>query len=141
MAKKSKKILALVLALVMCLGLLGVGALAEGDESDVYVKEYHLMTREDFQRAIRSRSFVREEMLPHWCSWYIHPYLIRRLSEIFEADPTLPYAREVVQSVREAERQHELDLQRREEQERLAQAQVLDSKYGCLCFLIGQSRL
>ena len=60
-------------------------------------------------------------MLPHWCSWYIHPYLIRRLSEIFEADPTLPYAREVVQSVREAERQHELDLQRREEQERLAQ--------------------
>ena len=28
-----------------------------------------------------------------------------------------------------------------EEQERLAQAQVLDSKYGCLCFLIGQSRL
>ncbi len=79
------------------------------------------LAREDFQRAIRSRSFVREEMLPHWCSWYIHPYLIRRLSEIFEADPTLPYAREVVQSVREAERQHELDLQRREEQERLAQ--------------------
>lgn len=79
------------------------------------------LAREDFQRAIRSRSFVREEMLPHWCSWYIHPYLIRRLSKIFEADPTLPYAREVVQSVREAERQHELDLQRREEQERLAQ--------------------
>ena len=79
------------------------------------------LAREDFQRAIRSRSFVREEMLPHWCSWYIHPYLIRRLSEIFEADPTLPYAREVVQSVREAERQHELDRQRREEQERLAQ--------------------
>lgn len=35
------------------------------------------LAREDFQRAIRSRSFVREEMLPHWCSWYIHPYLIQ----------------------------------------------------------------
>lgn len=65
MAKKSKKILALVLALVICLGLLGVGALAEGDESDVYVKEYHLMTREDFQNYCWDRA-GKEVNSGHW---------------------------------------------------------------------------
>lgn len=79
------------------------------------------MAREDFGRAIQNRLFVREELLPHWCNWFSNPYLLVKLSDLYEADPSLPYARNVVETIRQALRQRQEELAAKLERERLAQ--------------------
>lgn len=77
--------------------------------------------REDFHRAVRNRIFVREELLPHWCNWFSNPHLLRTLADLYGSDPSLPYARQVVEAVRQALLQREEEQAARQERARLAQ--------------------
>ena len=78
------------------------------------------MAREDFRRAIQNRLFVRDQVLSYWCSWFSNPYFLQNLSAIYQADPTLPYAQDVVETIRQALLQREAELAARQERERLA---------------------
>lgn len=84
------------------------------------------MAREDFQRAIRNRVFVRDELLPHWCSWFSNPHLLQALSALYEADQTLPYAHSVVEAIRQALLQREGEMAAKREREQLAQLAMED---------------
>ena len=61
------------------------------------------VAREDFHRAIQNRLFCPEQSsAAYWCNWYSNPYLLRRLSAIYEAEPAFPYAGDVVETIRRA---------------------------------------
>lgn len=92
---------------------------ADSPQSQALVDRF--MAREDFGRAIRNRLFVREEVLPYWCSWFSNPYLLQKLSALYEADPSLPYAQNVVETIRQALLQREAELAAKQEREQLAQ--------------------
>lgn len=89
------------------------------------------MAREDFERAIRNRLFVREEILPHWCNWFTNPHLLRKLLDIYEANSSLPYARDVVEAIRQALLQLDKELAAKRERERLAELALEEISPEC----------
>ena len=89
------------------------------------------VAREDFHRAIQNRLFVRKEIIRHWCNWYSNPYLLRRLSAIYEAEPAFPYAGDVVETIRRALLQREAELAAKRERERLAQLALEEITQAC----------
>ena len=84
-----------------------------------------------YKRQVQNRLFVRKEILHHWCNWYSTPYLLRRLSAIYEAEPALPYAGDVVETIRRALLQREAELAAKRERERLAQLALEDITQAC----------
>ena len=92
---------------------------ADSPQSRALVDRF--MAREDFGRAIRNRLFVREQVLPYWCSWFSNPYLLEKLSTIYEADPSLPYAQNVVEAIRQALLRRAEEMAAKREREQLAQ--------------------
>lgn len=89
------------------------------------------MAREDFHRAVRNRHFVRDQVLSYWCSWFSNPYFLQNLSAIYQADPTLPYAQDVVETIRRALLQREAELAAKQERERLAQLALEEISPAC----------
>lgn len=92
---------------------------ADSPQSRALVDQF--MAREDFGRAIRNRLFVREQVLPYWCSWFSNPYLLEKLFSLYEEDPSLPYAQNVVEAIRQALLQREEEMAAKQERERLSQ--------------------
>lgn len=89
------------------------------------------LAREDFHRAVRNRLFVRDQVLSYWCSWFSNPYFLQNLSAIYQADPTLPYAQDVVETIRRALLQREAELAAKQERERLAQLALEEISPAC----------
>ena len=92
------------------------------------------MAREDFHRAVRNRLFVRDQVLSYWCSWFSNAYFLQNLSAIYQADPTLPYAQDVVETIRRALLQREAELAAKQERERLAQLALEEISPACCTF-------
>lgn len=91
------------------------------DSPQGYALIDEFMTREDFFRAIRSPLFVREEILRYWCSYFPNPYFLHRLLVIYQENPSLPYASDVLEVI-------QLTLSKRAEVERAKQEREMLSK-------------
>lgn len=95
-------------------------------ELDADVPEAHqladtFLAREDFQQAARTRMFIRDAILHHWCSPYDPKtgYFLRRLMVFYQKEPSLPYAQDVVEAIRGSITRWEKEEARKKEQERL----------------------
>lgn len=79
------------------------------------------LARWDFQRAARTRMFVRDEILHHWCGPYDPhtAYFLRQLMALYQREPSFPYAREVVEAIQDSIDQWEKEEARKRVQENL----------------------
>ncbi|MCI8399771.1 MAG: J domain-containing protein [Oscillibacter sp.] len=63
-----------------------------------------LFAREDFQRALLDRRFVEEEMLHTWVNEDRCDYYLKRVIDFYEAHPSAPCARKVIDRAREMQK-------------------------------------
>lgn len=87
------------------------------------------LKREDVKRALRSRKYVEETVLSGWISTFHSPAFLRRLRALYEADPTLPCAGQIVKGIREMEEWQRIDYQNREDRKAPATGEALSMNY------------
>ena len=85
--------------------------------------------REDLKRALHNRTYVEKNVLNHWISSRRSPAFLRRLRAFYEAEPTLPCARQVLQRIGEAEESGRIFRQNTEDTEAPASDKLVSVNY------------
>lgn len=101
----------------------------EGDpqQEETAVKKF--FEREDLKRALRNRGYVEKNVLNCWISFRRSPVFLRRLRAFYEADMTAPCARQVLQSIAEAEDDRRIFQQNTEDTEAPASEERVSVNY------------
>ncbi len=86
-----------------------------GDPKQGELEAEKFFGREDVKRALRSRRYVETYVLKYWIDRLMSPAFLRRMRALYEADMTLPCARQVLQSIAEAEESRRVFCQNEED--------------------------
>lgn len=90
------------------------------DEGDCGKEEQEteaFLGREDIRRALRNRRYVKSNVLVFWLNERRSPIFLDRLRELYEQDMSLPCARQILESIAQAQESRRLIRQNKEDAE------------------------